>query len=358
MTRYAERPHPRARDRGAATLFLVTLLLMSAGLLAWHAARVGLTGQRLSANDVLAHEALSAAQGGLESAFADIARLDPAAAVFDSDGLFVIDGPEATLANGARFTTRLHNHGLTPWDTTLLRVESEGISSDGIGRRIVQQLARLDPWLAHAPPATLVAHDDIALSDDAMLRNRFRPYAVWSGGGFVAPDPVLIDVVGTAPCPLAGVCDDDDRLAGLSADAFFSNFFGHPADTVQAGSVVITCATCDAGDLPAGEWPLWLGGDAGFVEIAGGSIGSLAAPVLLVIDGNLLVGADTTIHGLVYVRGDWLPGAGGLSVQGAMIIAGAVREPGILALEYDPAILDLLAARGPYARIAGSWTDF
>ncbi len=368
MTRFADSARPP--ECGAASLFLVTLLLMSAGLLVMYAARVTLTEQRLTANDVLAHEAHAAAQAGLEVAFAGIQRFDPADVAFDTDGYFVIEGPAATLVNEARFATRLYNHGLTPRDTALLRVESQGIASDGIGMRLMQQLVRRNPWLAHPPPAPLVVRGDVVLADDGILRNPSRPYAIWSGGGVVAPGAVLIEITGTAPCPNPGVCDSDARLAGLSPGAFFSNFFGHPAEDLRSEATVIPCAVCDAEDLtgdmtgdPVGnqagnDRPLWIEGDAGAIVIEGGATGSPEAPVLLVIDGDLVIGADTTIHGLMHVRGNWLPGAGSLSVRGAVIIEGAVREPAGLVLEYDGEVLERLAIRGPYARIAGSWSDF
>lgn len=360
MTRYAD--PSRAAVRGAASLFLVTLLLMSAGLLVIHAARVTLTEQRLTANDVLAHEAFAAAQAGLEVAFAGIRRPDPAEVAFDADGHVAMEGPAATLVNGARYATRMSNHGLTAWEVTLLRIESRGISSDGIGTRLVEQLARHQPWLANPPPAPLVVRGDVVLADGSVLRNSSRPYAIWSGGGIVAADTALVEVAGTAPCPHPAICEDDARLAALSPDTFFSNFFGLQAEVVRSASIIVPCAPCDAGDLIAGpdgrHRPLWIEGDAGTIVIGGGATGSPAAPVLIVIDGDLVIGADTMVHGLLHVRGNWLAGAGSLRVQGAVIIEGSVQEPVGLALEYDSGILDMLAEYGPYARIAGSWIDF
>lgn len=355
MTRSSE-PR-RTSARGAATLLLVALLLTSAALLVFYAVRVGLTEQRLTANDVLAHKADAAAQAGLEHALAALAGLDGAAPTFDGGGRFALDGPAATLANGARYSTRVHNHGLTPWDATLLHVEALGTASDGVGARAMRQLARRDPWLAYPPPAPLVVRGDAALAPDAVLRNLHGP-AAWSGGGLTAPPSALIEFSASPACQVDGICVGDDRLAAMTDDAFLANFFGRPAALLRMRALRPACTVCAAGMLAGGDGlPSWVGSGNGPIVIIGGAAGTPQSPVILIVDGDLEVAADAVVHGLVYVRGDWRFGAGTLAVSGAVIVAGTVHEPRFM-LDYDPAILNLLATRGPYARVAGSWIDF
>ncbi len=358
MTRSCERRGAPCRDRGAAILFLVTLLLFPAGLLALYAARVILSEQRLSANDVLAHEAQHAAQAGLEAAFVAIASLDPAEPVFDGNGYVELAGPAAALGNGAAFSTRIDNHGLTPWDSGLLRIESTGTASDGVGMQVVRQLAHRDPWLAHPLPAPLVARGDVTLASDGAIDNADRPYAVWSGGAAVVPAAVLITVAGAPACPVEGICDADARLAALSSDGMFANIFGRPPGLMASLSRIAHCDPCAGDGLDGDDRPLWVEGATGTITIAGGAAGSPETPVILVIDGDLSIAADTTVHGLIHVLGDWLPGGGALTLRGAMTVAGAVQDPGRVTLAYDSGILDLLGARGPFVRIAGSWSDF
>jgi hypothetical protein len=358
MTRSCERRGAPCRVRGAAILFLVTLLLFPAGLLALYAARVILSEQRLSANDVRAHEAQHAAQAGLEAAFAALASLDPAEPLFDGDGHIEFSGPAVTLGNGAAFSTRIDNHGLTPWDSGLLHIESTGTASDGVGMQVVRQLARRDPWLAHPPPAPLVARGAVTLAGDGAIDNADRPYAVWSGGAAVVPASVQITVTGAPACPVEGVCDADARIAALSPDGLFANFFGRPPGLMASLSRITQCDVCAGDGLDGDDRPLWIEGAAETITIVGGAAGSPETPVILVIDGDLSIAADMTVHGLIHVLGDWLPGGGALTLHGAMTVAGAVQDPGRVTLAYDSEILDQLGARGPYARIAGSWSDF
>ncbi len=274
------RASARPRMRGAAVLFIVMLLLLSAGLLAYYAARVSLTEQRLSANDVLAHEAQSAAQAGLEAAFGALAWLELINPIFDADGGLTIDGPAATLSNGAAFTTRWHNQGLTPGDTAMLRIEARGIASDAIGMRVAHQLARRDPWLAQAPPAPLVARGAVTLGENGIIDSGAHPYAIWSGGGVSLPGSMTIEVGGAALCGFNGVCDEDERLAQLSAAAFMTNFFGRPPELMAAQSTTIACVSCAVDALAVVVRPAWIEGDAGVVTLAGGTAG---APELLTI---------------------------------------------------------------------------
>lgn len=348
--------HPTP-SRGAATLLLVALLLMSAALLVFYAARVGMTEQRLIANDVLAHEAGAAAQAGLEHAFDMLTGLDATTLPFDGEGRFVLDGPTAALDNGARYSTRVHNHGLTPGDATLLHIESLGAASDGIGVRTIRQLARHDPWLAHPPPVPLITRGDAVLAADAVLRNPDGP-AAWSGGGLTAPVSALIEFAASAACPADGICAGDGRLAAMSDNAFLANFFGRPAVSLRARALRLTCTACAADVLATSDGqPSWIDSSDDTVVVAGGAAGTPESPVILIIDGDLEIAADASVHGLVYVRGDWRPGAGALAVSGAVIVAGAVREPRFV-LDYDAVVLERLTTRGPYARVAGSWIDF
>ncbi len=356
MTRSTERHI--GRMRGAATLLLTALLLMVAGLIVFHAARVGMTDQRLTANDVLAQEAIAAAQAGLERALAALADTDAGALPSDADGRISFAGPAQALMNGAAFETRIHNHGLAANAATLLEIASVGIASDGIGRRRARQLARHDPWLAHPPPSPLVAAGAIVLAAEAELRQPAGAVAAWSGGAIDAPPSILIETAATDACGGDGLCPDDPAIAALSGDRLAANFFGRPPALLRARISALSCLSCDAGAIAVDDGrPLWITGDDNRITLHGGTAGSFPAPVMLVVDGDLEVAADTVIHGLVFIRGDWLAGAGRLSVIGAVIVAGRVQAPR-LSLTYDTDILERLASRGPYTRVAGSWIDF
>ncbi len=356
MTGYAE--GNRRRAGGAATLFLVAVLLLVAGLIVFHAARVAMTDQRLTANDVLAFEAQAAAEAGLESAFSLLASLDASELPFDPGGRLSLTGPAQTLANGAGFTTRIHNEGLPPGIDGPIQAESTGIASDGVGRRQARQLARHDPWLPHPPPAPLIAGGDITLDANTRLRQPSGAVAAWAGGDLSADPAAEVETAMVEACDGEALCGGDPRLTALGADRLAANFLGRSPEALRARTRAFDCEACDTGAFTAGDGrPWWLSGVDDAVTLAGGVAGSPAAPVMLIIDGNLEVSVDTHVRGLLLVRGDWRPGAGRLTVSGAVIVTGAVMAPA-LDIDYDAAILERLAARGPYTRVSGSWIDF
>lgn len=64
---------PPRVERGAATLVVAIVLLLALTLMTFSAARIGVTEQRASANDVRAKDALAAAQAGIEQGIAYLA---------------------------------------------------------------------------------------------------------------------------------------------------------------------------------------------------------------------------------------------------------------------------------------------
>ena len=56
--------------------------------------------------------------------------------------------------------------------------------------------------------------------------------------------------------------------------------------------------------------------------------------------------------------GDWRPGGGMLTVDGAVAIAGQALDIGPAQLHYRAEILDTLHRRGRYSAVPGSWADF
>jgi hypothetical protein len=336
-------------ERGAAELLVVAVLALCLLLTMAHASRVVVTGQRLAANDALAPAGLGAAQAGLEAALASLAGLEAEDVVFDGEGWTAFPGPSGALGDGASYATAIGNRGLDAAQLELLEIESTGRGPDGSGVRVVRQLAHRQAWLAHPPPAPLVARGGADLSGVVAV-NRHGSIAAWLGGEVTAT-AAGIDVTGAPPCPPRGVCANDARLAALSPADLAENFLGRTPDLFTR--LAPACVPCGGASpvLPVA----WLeGGDAAPY----GAIGSDDRPVLLVVRGDLRLIADVEFHGLLVVLGDWLGGAGELSLAGAMIVAGEISGAPAARLRYEPALLQPFAVTGPYARVAGSWSDF
>jgi hypothetical protein len=169
-------------------------------------------------------------------------------------------------------------------------------------------------------------------------------------------------------------------VPGITApERFFAaTFMLTPQRWVQMPGVVRV--DCPAGGCPADTVrtaiannpgrPLWLT-DSLLVDSTD-DIGSAAAPVMMVIDGNLEFSeAGVTVHGLLMIRPTdtavgWDVGASTEigTIRGAVVVDGAVTRSGtgtsnIMDVQYDSGVLtNLRTSSGTFFRVAGSWRDW
>lgn len=293
-----------ASQAGVATLLTTVILLLCITVLTLYATHVAVTEQRLTANDVRARQALAAAQSGLEAALAALPDTAIDGVTFDPAGRAHLDGPAATLADGARFATRLDTLDRTPYSTGLLRVWSRGLSADGSSRRTVRQTISFVPWMIRRPATPL------------LVRNGRDP---------------------------------------PSREAFFAGVFGRAREAMRDNAAAVGCEPCQGARLDEAGRLLWATG-TDEVTLAGGAVGSRGQPVILIVDGDLAVDADTTVTGLLYIAGDLRSGSGRLTVHGALALEGRARHtPEVVR---DPGVLARIRRLGRYAKVAGSWNDF
>ncbi|BAL97238.1 PilX N-terminal domain-containing pilus assembly protein [Rubrivivax gelatinosus] len=175
------------------------------------------------------------------------------------------------------------------------------------------------------------------------------------GSATLSPDPSLRDIVGTGDTP-------------VSTRMFASVFMMRPETfRDQPGAVLLDCATvsCDGSTLATkvarnpGR-PIWVEGN--LVLDGSGDIGSAAAPVLIVVTGNLDFDAGgRPVHGLVYGRATSWRLSGTAHVQGALIAENdlVVATTTGSSIDHDADTLRHLSTLvGSFTRVAGSWKDF
>jgi hypothetical protein len=152
--------------------------------------------------------------------------------------------------------------------------------------------------------------------------------------------------------------------ADMTADRMFvqpfnltpANFQQQPAlaTLTCSGSACTDSQVRDLMALNPGQ-PVWVNGDLSVQ----GDIGTAAAPVLLVVAGDLKFnGVSPTIYGAVYLRTPAWTSAGTGTVQGAVIAEGSVGGSGNLTLIHDSAVLAKVRNTvGSLVRVPGSWKD-
>jgi type II secretory pathway pseudopilin PulG len=223
------------------------------------------------------------------------------------------------------------------------------------------------PALRTPPVAALTVRGDVVAGIAALgVHNPDRAGGglALQAGGRVQADSLRLSAPNGSSLATA-VVTGDTELAALTGDRFFARHFGMGRDawsrqtSVARVACADDCAQAIAATVAAGYRLVYVDGD---LALAGPlQIGSNVAPVMLVAAGDVRVGADVAIRGVL--RGASLTwngaGAGPALVQGAALVEGDYRGDGTPDFVHDAALLALLRAReGSFVRINGSWKDF
>ncbi len=330
------------KHQGAATLLITFVLFLSAVLIIIFAANYSSLQQKTSTNTYSNNQAFEAAEAGLEFGIQYLTTNINTITATASSGV-INYGPTDTnitnvsLANSSNFSVVYTNP--TANDYTVIQVTSTGTSVDGTATRIAQQQVNQTSSLS-----TLTTQGNVNVS--GLGGTVTGPYAVTAGG--------TVD----SSAPQNGLINQNvAAIASMSGAAFFQSIFGVTEAVMQAQSTVYTPASVPWATVTG---DVWVNGD---VSLAGGTTGgSLAHPILLVVNGNLDLKGNAQIFGVVYVTGSANVDVGNGTVIGALISQGSVALKGNGGVTYNASIINkLLAGTSPfslYAKVPGSWRDF
>ena len=158
-------------------------------------------------------------------------------------------------------------------------------------------------------------------------------------------------------------------------DLRFASFFGMSPQTYrnQPGLPTLDCSSgCDGDDIEdvvernPGR-PIWLTGSSGTVTLDE-NLGSDTNPVMLIVEGDLVIDSGVEVRGVIYHRAKPAGGDTTWDVDGTATIRGAVIVEGGLTLDgssatptlvYSPVVLRAVkVSMGSFVRVPGSWRDF
>jgi hypothetical protein len=190
------------------------------------------------------------------------------------------------------------------------------------------------------------------------------------GGGATRVEGMdILDVEGTTP----DVNVDRALDSKYFPDDLFLYVFGIPKTSAEsyltANATIITdCSTLTA----ASSGLYWYNGttDCTISGTGPGSLkaaGSLAAPVVLVSDRKVVLSANLTFFGIIFVRDKYYPTASELldasgtpQVYGSVILEGSATIHGSPGIIYNKAVLQNIFNSPKFIRygaIPGSWSD-
>jgi hypothetical protein len=280
---------------------------------------------------------------------------------------------------------RVFSQGCSGWGTPCIK----GAGNRADANAEVNALVGLAPALTQTPVSAITVRGRLE-APDAVFSNGFAQGVAINIGGADVDAPNVTGPAGTPAGPRVVVTGDTSLdyqpIAGVlsAGDRMFLAAFGAPpaAYRLHPAVVRVDCSADCAARLQAAAdghpgRVLWVDGDLVLPADTVMTLGTPAAPVMLVAAGNIGIGAgsDLVVNGLVYVRGASLDATGsntqfnGVFIaegeaagadEGRFTIAGAPR------IDFDPAVTDVLQqvqARqvpgfGSFARLPGSWRDF
>lgn len=402
------------KQNGAAVVVTAILLLIGVTLVVMFAAQIGLQDQRISGNQYRHKQAFANAEAGLDFAASFLRQnkslhgggvgwVDCAGntGIFPCD----LDGAESvygTIGGGAVTSSVPVMAGLEAYmvkvgDTTT--VVGVGTSDDGSANSVVQvsyaanQLivpGQLPPLMI--PSGTLSGNFNIVPNPDGAGEG--VPVSIWAkdtavvtGGGtgnwktcdhdqFRDGGAVCQDTKGdgdTGANWLSCACntersnknDLNEDIVLYPADQFptspFAYVFGDTVENVKsaAGAVLPNCNSLVGTFAGITNTALvWVEGDC---QINGAEVGSRNKPIILVVEGELRVNANSEVWGILFGFGDFVLN-GGPIIHGSAISENPsdltngnyaqVYDPDVFANLKDPEINTI------FSRLQYSWRDF
>lgn len=373
--RHGERIASFKQQSGMATLITAALLLLVVTLMTLASAGIGVTEQRIAANDYRAKQAIEAAQAGLERALHNA-----------NTGVSINAGSGSAF--GPTVSGSLDNSAVTHYsysyayplaapgasNVALLSVRSTGYSDDGSGVKTIAQLFKrhaYSPDIPDDPARTGGNYQSNSNSID--INNTVGPIALRAQGTIDTHDKDITSAVGGAgmapnssTAGITGVVSTDTERT-----IFFRDVFGTTKEDIKEQSLLINCnGQCNAalGNSAPPDGQEYGEPKAPLIWVTGNTtlnsqtvIGTPTKPVLLVIEGNLDIGGGVEFYGFIYVIGavGGSSGGGNTTINGALVCEGDMNLNGNVTINYtkfDPGSDD---EEGPalYVKISGTWTD-
>lgn len=406
MNRTTHLPRQRQAARGAVVLQITLMLVLLSSLAVFYTARNAINEQRVSANELRTRHAYNAALAGLDYAAAymtagkDLALFPPGVTLANSKYQIKFCSPSIAVnppACPSSPTTPLACTPLAAGETAPLLLSCGWSDDSQAVVQMIEQVAGAPTLASSFNMPVVTAGSNNMLTGGGSILNYHNDLTVWSGGGvptqsatgktFIrdlvaapSPDPTAdYRNVGTSPscnnppplykCSSSGtglgadVIANDTALSTLSTRDFFIGFMGSSPetyrDTIAKYKVDLnnSLANEDSTSLSslAGmkDSSIWVEGS---VSSQIGSIGTVDAPVVLVINGDWNVTGAPVIHGVVFVTGN-LTGTGSPKIYGALL-SRQVSINGNAVVVYDPQAIQRSVRQGKVAHVPGTWRDW
>jgi Tfp pilus assembly protein PilX len=357
---------PRKSQRGATTLVIATMLLVTATLIVLFAGSYSLMQQKITANQYRNQQAYEAAEAGLEFGI-NYLQANSTAITGSPVGGFIpaytsANTQNVAQGNGTKFTIAYSNPIASNY--TLILIRSTGISDDGTSTRVVSQLVQYGSVLFTPSQNALTTKGSLTMSGNATIKNTQYNSTVTTAS--------TITMSGNVSTPGhigSDISQNNATLTAMSVATLFSDYFGAQESTIkgQMAHVYSGSGSTNYSSVLNGTsgTTIWIDQPAGTVNISGNTtIGTPSAPVLLIVNGGLNISGNTNLYGFLFVVGQTSATtniSGTLNINGGMATGDSLNISGNTNINYNSSLLvDVQSSTAStyYAKVPGSWKDF
>lgn len=352
-------------------LLTVTLLLISTMLILF-SAQYSTLRLKISSNLSGNQQAFEAAQAGIEAAIPYF-QSNYSAIIAQQSGGFLqpyqnSSTQNVALANNSSYSFVFSNS--TANNFQLITITSTGTNADGTSTRILSQ--QIYPYSSGAVPSdSIQTQANMTLKDSSIVTNTQTNSNIRTGGTITiqnsAQTVTNTGVSSTASTQGPDISSNDSLFASESANSFFQNYFGVSSSTLQSIANYTYTNNSDTNyNLLNGVVGaiIWINQINNLATINGSTtIGSLASPVILVVNGNFTLSGFATVYGVVFVLNPTSDTriTSSASINGALASTDDIRLSTSALLNYNASVLYRLPTTGAspsYAKLPGSWKDF
>lgn len=362
-------------QRGATTLVVATMLLVTATLIVLFAASFSLMQQKITANQYRNQSAYMAAEAGLEYGI-NYMQQNNATIIASPSGGFIRPFTNSSVtnvvqANGSKYSIVFTN--VISGNYTLILITSTGVSDDGTATRVVQQQVQYGSVLFTPSQNSLTIKGTLTLSGNATIKNtQYNSNAVLASTLTMSGNVSTVTSSGTSSTPGhigADVQQNNATLQSMSVATLFSDYFGAQEATIkgQMAHVYTSSGSTNYSSILNGMsgTTVWIDQPSGTATITGNTtIGTPSAPVLLIVNGNVAISGNTNIYGFLFVVGTSSATtdiSGTLNINGGMATGDSLAISGNTNVTYNSSLLVDVQTSGTttyYAKVPGSWKDF
>jgi hypothetical protein len=362
-------------QKGAATLVITVIMITTITLIILFAASYNRLQEQVTSNSYQNNQAFEAAEAGLEFGIVYLSQNGAAILANPISGYIQPYNSTSTqnvvLADGSQYSIVYTNPVASNYG--LILITSTGTSSDGTSTRVVSQQAGLGSLLSVAPPIPLISKGSISMSGNTIINNPYANSTIDSGSTVSLSSGAKTLITNGATGSSSGNINSDIQqsnttISAMSNTNFFQSYFGSSEATVNAviAHTYTNSATTNYSATLNGMQgtSIWITqtGNSQATLTGSPTIGTVSNPVLLIVNGSLVISNNAVINGFVYIIGGLTTSiSGNAIINGGLVATDTLSLAGNTTINFNTAVISALQQQlqtSYFAKVPGTWKDF